>query len=175
VAEPQRTDPAPFERLNQLSDAEARGALQRCCGASRWVDAMLAARPFASPAALARQADAAWAALETSDFLEAFSHHPEIGADLNELRKRFAATAQLSLSEQAGAVGASDATLAALRQLNQAYRTRFGYSFIVCASGKTAEEMRSLLEQRLGNPPQAELLLAAAEQAQITRLRLEKI
>jgi 2-oxo-4-hydroxy-4-carboxy-5-ureidoimidazoline decarboxylase len=107
--------------------------------------------------------------------LEAFSHHPEIGADSNELRRRFAGTADLAQNEQAGASGASDETLQALRELNRAYRERFGYSFIVCATGKSAAQMLAILQQRLGSTPQDELVTAAAEQAQITHLRLEKI
>jgi len=163
------------ERLNQLAEPDARQTLQRCCGASRWVDGMLVARPFASPGALLSRADAVWSRLEAADFLEAFAHHPEIGADLSELRKRFASTAALSESEQAGAANASEATLLELRRHNRAYRERFGYSFIVCATGKSAAEMLELLQQRLGSEPDAELKLAAAEQAKITRLRLEQL
>ncbi|HYJ11238.1 MAG TPA: 2-oxo-4-hydroxy-4-carboxy-5-ureidoimidazoline decarboxylase, partial [Polyangiaceae bacterium] len=113
--------------------------------------------------------------LAATDFLEAFSHHPEIGANLDELGRKFAATAELSLAEQAGAANASAATLSALRSQNHAYRTRFGYSFIVCASGKTASEMLELLNGRLNNAPEVELGIAAAEQAKITHLRLEKL
>lgn len=166
---------AALARLNDLPEGEARAALARCCGAARWVDAMLEARPFASASALHAKADAVWAALEAADFLEAFSHHPEIGADSGELRRQFAATAELSQSEQAGAAGAGADTLALLRELNRVYRERFGYSFIVCATGKSAQQMLSILQQRLQNTPQRELGVAAAEQAQITHLRLEKI
>lgn len=161
--------------LNTLGEAEARVQLTRCCGASRWVEGMLARRPFASRAALLSEADAVWATLGRSDYLEAFSHHPEIGADLDELRAKFAATADWSQSEQSGASTASEATLIALRQGNRAYRERFGYSFIVCASGKSATEMLALLEARLPHSESEELPIAAAEQAKITRLRLEKI
>jgi 2-oxo-4-hydroxy-4-carboxy-5-ureidoimidazoline decarboxylase len=161
-------------RLNALPELEARELLTRCCGATRWVDAMLSARPFASTAALHAEADAAWARLEARDYLEAFSHHPEIGADLDELRRRFTGTAALSRGEQAGAASASAATLLALREQNREYRERFGYSFIVCATGKTADEMLALLRGRLQNAPAEELTIAAAEQAKITHLRLEK-
>jgi 2-oxo-4-hydroxy-4-carboxy-5-ureidoimidazoline decarboxylase len=164
-----------FERLNQLDEVAARQTLERCCGSSRWVTGMLAARPFASQSALLECAERVWSRCQPSDFLEAFSHHPEIGADLNELRRRFAPTAGLSESEQAGVAGASEATLLALRQQNRAYRERFGYSFVVCATGKTAEEMLAILERRLGQAPDTELALAAVEQAKITRLRLEKV
>ena len=175
MAEPSRPSPAALAHLNALAEADARQLLERCCGASRWVEGMLRARPFASAGALLAQADEVWHALSASDYLEAFGHHPEIGADLEQLRKKFAHTAELSLAEQAGAAGASEATLLALRRGNQAYRERFGYSFIVCATGKSAQEMLALLEQRLPGSAAAELALAAAEQAKITRLRLEKI
>ncbi len=167
--------PEAVERLNALPVAEAQALLQRCCGAERWVDAMLAARPFRSRADLLGRAERAWRTLQTRDYLEAFAHHPEIGADLDELRRKFASTAALSEREQAGAAGADEATLTALRAKNQAYRARFGYVFIVCASGKSAREMLELLEARLHNPPELEIGVAAAEQAKITRLRLEKI
>ena len=162
-------------RLNAMSETHARQLLTRCCGASRWVEGMLRARPFASPGALSSCAEEVWSGLEGPDFLEAFSHHPEVGADLDELRRKFAATAELSRQEQAGAGSASEATLLALRAGNQAYRERFGYLFIVCATGKNASEMLKLLEARLNNAPELELSIAAAEQAKITQLRLEKI
>lgn len=163
------------ERLNALPVAEAQALLQRCCGAERWVDAMLGGRPFKSASDLLGRAERAWRTLQTRDYLEAFAHHPEIGADLDELRRKFASTAALSQSEQAGVADADELTLTALRAQNQAYRARFGYVFIVCASGKSAREMLQLLEARLHNPPELEIGVAAAEQAKITRLRLEKL
>jgi 2-oxo-4-hydroxy-4-carboxy-5-ureidoimidazoline decarboxylase len=175
VVEPSRPSAAALAHLNALPEAEARQVLERCCGAPRWVEGMLRARPFASASALLSQADEVWSGLAPRDYLQAFAHHPEIGADLEQLRKKFASTATLSLGEQAGAVGASEATLIALRQGNQAYRERFGYPFIVCATGKSAPEMLALLQQRLSGPAEAELALAAGEQAKITRLRLQKI
>lgn len=175
VTEPSRPSRVAVGHLNALPEHEARQRLTRCCGATRWVEAMLHARPFASPSALLSEADAAWQSLGASDYLEAFAHHPEIGADLGELRAKFANTAELSLGEQAGAASASEKTLLALQRGNRAYRERFGYSFIVCATGKSALEMLTLLEQRLQNPAHSELAAAAAEQAKITRLRLEKL
>ncbi|MGC4088986.1 MAG: 2-oxo-4-hydroxy-4-carboxy-5-ureidoimidazoline decarboxylase [Polyangiaceae bacterium] len=164
-----------LERLNTLPAVEAAPMLERCCGARRWVEGMLAARPFASRQALYAHAEQVWAGLAAADFLEAFAHHPEIGANLDDLRRKFQATATWSESEQSGTAGASEAVLQALRSQNQAYRARFGYSFIVCATGKSASEMLALLQERLPNPPDTELAVAAAEQAKITRLRLEKL
>ena len=162
-------------QLNALSRQAATEALSRCCGARRWVSAMLALRPFASRSAVFEAATAVWLSLGADDFQEAFAHHPQIGANIDELRQKFGATADLSLSEQGAALGASEATLLALRAGNEAYRERFGYSFIVCATGKTAQEMLALLEARLPNSPELELSVAAAEQAKITQLRLEKL
>ena len=162
-------------RSNTLAPEAAREALARCCGAERWVQGMLARRPFASRAALLDAATEVWAELGPEDYREAFTHHPEIGVSLEELRQKFGTTAAWASAEQAGAAGASEATLRALAQGNQAYRAHFGYSFIVCATGKSAEEMRGLLEARLTNSVELELRVAAAEQAKITRLRLEKL
>ena len=165
----------PEPTLNALSRQAASEALTRCCGATRWVQGMLARRPFASHTAMFAAAVEIWAQLGPEDYREAFSHHPEIGSDLGELRKKFAKTADWSQAEQSAAIGASEATLRALRDGNQAYRERFGYSFIVCATGKSAQEMLALLQARLKHEPDLELSIAAAEQARITHLRLEKL
>jgi 2-oxo-4-hydroxy-4-carboxy-5-ureidoimidazoline decarboxylase len=158
-----------------MSEPEARDALERCCGANRWVAGMLAARPFDDDGALFEAADSVWATLDRDDYLEAFSHHPRIGASLAELRARFPSTSSWSSQEQAGVGAAEERTLEALRAANAAYLERFGYIFIVCASGKSADEMLALLLERLNNAPDDELRVAAAEQAKITRLRLEKL
>ena len=163
------------QKLNALDDNAATTALTRCCGAGRWVTGMLAARPFASDEAVFEAADRIWRALGRADYLEAFAHHPRIGADLEALRARFAATADWSRREQAGAAGADSETLSALQAGNLAYEAHFGYLFIVCATGKTAREMLSLLEARRDNPPDVELAVAAGEQAKITRLRLLRL
>lgn len=163
-----------LEALNRLAEPEARAALERCCGSARWVDAMLAARPFADLEALHAAAGRAAEALGREDWLEAFAHHPRIG-DVEALRSRFASTAAWAGAEQAGAAGAADATLRALADGNAAYEARFGYIFIVCATDKSADEMLALLRARLGNEPAAELAIAAGEQRRITRLRLEKL
>jgi 2-oxo-4-hydroxy-4-carboxy-5-ureidoimidazoline decarboxylase len=162
-------------RLNTLSLSAAREALTRCCGAARWVDAMLNRRPFASRAAVLAAAAEVWGQMAEGDVREAFAHHPEIGANLDELRQNFATTAEWASSEQSGAQGASVAAVLGLRDGNRAYRARFGYSFIVCATGKSAAQMLSLLEARLEHSAEHELIVAAAEQAKITHLRLEKL
>jgi len=152
-------------------DEEARRVLQRACGSTRWIERMIARRPFGSQPALLSAARQEWFALSKSDWLEAFSHHPKIG-DTNALRQRFAATHDLSEREQAGVSGASEDTLATLAERNRAYEDRFGYIFIVCATGLTAEEMLARLESRIGNNPRVEIGIAAEEQAKITAIRL---
>lgn len=156
--------------LDAMDEDEARAALARCCGATRWVEGMLARRPFGDRAIeIAREV---WATMERADVLEAFDHHPRIGASLERLRERFARTHDLSASEQAGVADADEAVLSRLRDGNVAYEARYGHLFIVCATGKTAREMLALLEARMENDPDEELAIAAGEQMKITEIRL---
>ena len=136
---------------------------------------MLARRPFESDEAVLQAADDVWEELGREDYLEAFSHHPKIGADIESLRKKFQSTAAWSSGEQAGVSMADEETLRGLAKGNIDYEARFGYIFIVCATGKSAGEMLALLRARLPNPPDRELAIAAGEQAKITRIRLEKL
>ena len=163
------------EYLHSLSQDERRQAFVRCCGSTRWVDGMCQAFPFSSDEVLHETADEVWSALGKEDFLEAFTHHPQIGASKEQLRKKFQSTASWSSGEQAGVSEASEEVLDRLVHGNKAYLERFGYIFIVCATGKSAKEMVELLEQRLPNEPDIELRIAAQEQAKITHIRLEKL
>jgi 2-oxo-4-hydroxy-4-carboxy-5-ureidoimidazoline decarboxylase len=163
-----------LENLNRLPLAEAHAAFERCCGSRAWVERMCAARPYADSEALFAAAERAAEALEPADWREAFDHHPRIG-DVDSLRRKFASTAGWAGNEQRGAAAASEETLAALAHGNRDYEQRFGYIFIVCATGKSAGEMLAILKSRLGNAPEFELENAAREQRQITRLRLEKL
>jgi 2-oxo-4-hydroxy-4-carboxy-5-ureidoimidazoline decarboxylase len=158
-------------RLDGADDDTARRLLTQCCGARRWVEQMLTRRPFGSDERLLAVAREVWFALDPGDWREAFAHHPTIG-DRASLRERFPMTGTLSAREQSGIAGAGDEVLDALADGNRAYESRFGYIFIVCASGRSAAEMLSLLRARLPNPPDVEIRLAAEEQARITALRL---
>jgi 2-oxo-4-hydroxy-4-carboxy-5-ureidoimidazoline decarboxylase len=168
-----------LEDLNALDEDAAAREFLRCCGSSRWARQMAAARPFATFAATLQAADAAWSALEGADRLEAFAAHPKIGeraggaADAG--RAAEADTARWSAEEQAGVTDAADATRRRLADLNRDYEARFGYIFIVCATGKTAAGLLELLERRLANDPRNEIRIAAEEQRKITRLRLAKL
>lgn len=163
-----------LDELNTLPEEEATAAFLRCCGATQWARHMTARRPFADPDGLFAAADAIWTGLSRDDWLEAFAHHPRIG-DVESLRKRFASTRAWAAGEQAGTATASEDVLRGLAEGNRAYEERFGYIFIVCATGKSADEMLGLLRARLPNDPVAELPVAAEEQRRITRLRLEKL
>jgi 2-oxo-4-hydroxy-4-carboxy-5-ureidoimidazoline decarboxylase len=161
-------------KLNAIDPERARNAFTRCCGAVAWVDSMIASRPFASRDALLAASERAAQMLTREDWLQAFACHPRIG-DLDALREKFAAMAAWAGAEQRAVAGASDAVLEALARGNQAYERRFGYIFIVCATARRADEMLAMLEARLPNDPAHELAVAAAEQMQITRLRLLKL
>jgi allantoicase len=165
-------DPLLVE-LNELDAGAAREMFHRCCGSARWAAVMEAARPFASRTHLFGAAEQLWWGLGDGDWKEAFTHHPKIGSDISVLREKFAATADLSEGEQAGVSGASDETLAALAQGNIDYEARFGFVFLICATGKSAAEMLASLQERIENEAPAELRIAAGEQVKITRIRLD--
>lgn len=165
----------PSAILDAATEDDARAMLTRCCGSSHWVEGMLTRRPFGSSEALFRVADEVWATASREDVLEALTHHPRIGANMDELRKKYASTATWSAGEQSGAAAASEETLSALRDGNVRYEARFGHIFVVCATGKTAAEMLALLEARMPNDAETEIRVAQAEQGKITKIRLEKL
>ena len=159
--------------LNASQDERAQ-MFMRCCGAQRWVQGMMNYQ-MSNDQALLDYADELWWTLNEKDFLEAFTHHPQIGASLASLRQKFQSTATWSTQEQSSVQQASEECLQALAQANQDYLQRHGFIFIICASGKSAQEMLDALLQRLANDSATEIKVAAAEQAKITRLRLEKL
>ncbi|HEU0015511.1 MAG TPA: 2-oxo-4-hydroxy-4-carboxy-5-ureidoimidazoline decarboxylase [Longimicrobium sp.] len=161
-------------RLNRLPAHEAEAELLTCCGSRRWAREMAAQRPFADADELMEAADRTWWGLPREDWLEAFRAHPRIG----ERRAERAQTGReqgWSRGEQAGMDSAADETRRALAEGNRAYEERFGHIYLVCASGRGADELLSILRSRLGNDPETELRVAAEEQRRITRLRLEKL
>ncbi|MEK6606767.1 MAG: allantoicase [Myxococcota bacterium] len=153
--------------LNALAPAEAEATLLRCCGSRAWAQRMAVARPFTSAPALIEAAARIWRELSSDDWREAFAAHPRIG-------ERRVADAQAA-REQSGVGGASPETLAALAQGNRAYESRFGHVFLVCATGKSADEMLALLGRRLESDAETELRVAAEEQRKIAELRLKKL
>lgn len=153
--------------LDQLTESEAAEKLLACCGSTRWARAMAAARPFKNQLNLEALASQTFWRLDSTDWLEAFSQHPKIG----EKGK----VSQWSAQEQSGMNSAAEQMAERLAELNREYFDKFGFIFIVCATGKSAAEMLSLLEARLGNEKEDELRIAAAEQDKITILRLRKL
>ena len=160
--------------LNSLPAAEAAKELLQCCGSTRWARQMVDARPYTSLESLIATANQIWWSLDRNDWLEAFRSHPKIGekksADAVSSQAR-----QWSGQEQSGVTTASQETIDSLATLNRAYEEKFGFIFIICATGKTSGEMLSALRQRLGHEAVDELPIAAAEQSKITALRLNKL
>lgn len=161
-----------WQQIDRSQPAVAKEILRRANGSTRWVDLMMARRPFGSVDALQSLARSEFLALGEEDWLEAFSHHPKIG-DRASLEKRFPSTHDLSSKEQAGVGSARTDVIDALAEANEVYLERFGFIFIVCATGKSAEEMLKMLRDRLSNDRATELRIAAEEQAKITALRLQ--
>jgi len=160
--------------LNTLPKQQLKEELLKCCGSSAWVNKMLPFFPADDLVELLEDAEEQWYQCNEDDWKEAFAHHPKIG-DINSLKKMFASTAQWASGEQSGVSEASQRTLESLAKGNDDYEKKFGYIFIVCATGKTADKMLALLEARLKNNPAEEIEIAADEQNKITKLRLEKL
>lgn len=178
---PNPTTPTPhdpvFAGLQRFNDAEprqAQNALLACCGSEVWAEAMIEGRPYPTPDDLFRAAEDTWFLLPQDEWLVAFGHHPRIG-ERYLTRPNFAATAEQSAREQAGMAAATDEQRREFEELNERYERRFGHVFLICASGKSPGNMLDQLRRRLANDAHTELHNAAAEQAKITRLRLERM
>lgn len=163
-----------LEQFNTLPLEEVRIELERCCGSTRWIEGMIQQRPFDSPSSMYQHSDRIWNSLSESDWKEAFTHHPKIG-DMENLRAKFASTSTWAEGEQSGVQTATEITLNQLANGNKDYENKFGYIFIVCATGKSAEEMLTILQQRLLNSHSDEIHIAASEQTKITKIRLHKL
>ncbi|WP_018623207.1 2-oxo-4-hydroxy-4-carboxy-5-ureidoimidazoline decarboxylase [Spirosoma luteum] len=160
--------------LNQLPVSQRKAALTTCCGSSVWVDRMASLFPFETAGMLFEQAETTWLTCAETDWREAFTHHPKIG-DIDSLRAKFASTKAWAAGEQAGVSSASQQILEELAEGNRLYEEKFGYIFIICATGKSAGDMLDSLNARLPNAPEAEIRIAMQEQGKITRIRLEKL
>jgi len=160
--------------LNNLPRERAFEELLKCCGSKNWAHMLEEKRPFGSIGELYSSADDVWSRLDPNDWLEAFRAHPKIGAKKAESQVS-ATSQQWSGQEQSGINGAAQSTLERLADLNSQYEAKFGYIFIVCATGKSPQEMLAILAARIDNEPSTELPIAAGEQAKITRLRIAKL
>jgi 2-oxo-4-hydroxy-4-carboxy-5-ureidoimidazoline decarboxylase len=163
-----------LDEFNNLDTESLINSLNSCCTSTKWQSEVAKQRPFKDLNNLFSLQEKSWLALEKKDFLEAFDGHPKIG-DVSSLKKKYAHTKDLAEGEQSGVNSASDEVVSELSKLNLEYDDKFGYIFIVCATGKSALEMLNLLKERIENEPEVELRIAAIEQAKITKIRLEKL
>ena len=158
-----------LEDFNKLDKDTAARELFNCCGSAKWVSTLMEVFPFASEKALVEKATSAWyEACSSSDWLESFTHHPQIG-DKKSLEQKFAG------KEQAGVASATSEVIDALTKVNTDYLKKFGFIFIVCATGKSAAEMLQLMQSRLNNTTEEELHIAMGEQHKITIIRFKKL
>jgi len=157
---------------NEADGRTALDAMLACCGAKRWATEMAASRPIGSFNELSEMADRVWSTMQERDWLEAFACHPRIGE--HKVSHAGDKSAGWSKQEQSRASSAGEEVLAELAEGNRLYEQRFGFTYIVCAAGKSAEEMLGILKHRLGMPRDAELREAAEQQRQIMQIRLGK-
>ena len=160
-----------LDELNALPAEAAEAALLDCCASPAWAADVAAARPYDDVETLLMTADDVWWAQPPEEWLQAFAAHPRIG----ERREGDDHHSRWSRTEQSGAADARRAVLDALAECNGAYEERFGRVYLVFATGKSAEEMLALCNERLDNDPTDELIVAAGEQARITALRLRRL
>ncbi|MFF4312743.1 2-oxo-4-hydroxy-4-carboxy-5-ureidoimidazoline decarboxylase [Streptomyces sp. 900105755] len=159
--------PPGLARFNDLEEPAALAALHEACAATAWARRLLAARPYATPEALYSASDAATAELGEGDLAEAMAGHPPIG--------RPRPGDPTSAREQSGMAGAADGLKAEMLELNLAYQERFGHVFLICATGRTGEEMRDAVKERIGNPPEREREIVRTELGKINRIRLARL
>ena len=162
------------EWLNSLPVDDAAKELLQCCGSKRWARQVADGRPYQNITDIVARANEIWWSLDRDDWLEAFRSHPKIG-EKKSAETVSAQAQQWSGHEQAGVNTASTETTGALATLNRAYEQKFGYIFIICATGKTSGEMLAALRERIEHDAAEELPIAAAEQGKITELRLKKL
>ncbi len=160
--------------FDHLPTEKKRELLKQCCGSEAWVNKMITIFPVEDLVEFLESAEEKWYECTEEDWKEAFEHHPQIG-DINSLKQRFANTAEWAAAEQAGINDSSDEVLQNLAEGNKLYQNKFGYIFIISASGKSAGEILTRLELRLPNSAEAEINMAAEEQNKITKIRLEKL
>ena len=163
-----------ISRINELSEAQATAEFLKCCGSTEWARRMSEACRFSTTDELSSKADEIWWKLDEKDWLEAFRAHPKIGEKKAEVTQS-AQAQQWSAIEQSESQKAAAETKAALADGNRKYEQRFGFIFIICAAGKSAEEILAALNARLNNDSRTELHIAAEEQRKITQLRLQKL
>ena len=157
---------------NAADPDAATAALLSCCAAERWAIALVSQRPFHNEEMLISSANGVWATMDADDWMQAFRAHPRIGE--RKVEHATAQSKQWSGQEQSAVDQAQAEILAELAAGNRLYEDRFGFTYIVCATGKSAEEMLHILRRRLNSDRDAELREAAEQQRQIMQIRLRK-
>ena len=163
-----------LEEFNRQSPEKVRNDLFKCCGSNSWIDMLMEKFPFDSLDDLKISSDRIWFNCTKNDWLEAFSHHPKIG-DTQGVAGKHNDTLEWARQEQSAVKDARQIILDDLTKANKLYENKFGFIFIVCATGKSAEEMLNMLNERLKNEPEKELHIAVNEQNKITHLRIDKL
>jgi OHCU decarboxylase len=163
---------ATLDAWNNTDEAYAIEAMLACCGARQWAAAMVALRPIESVFELSEAADKVWATMNEADWMEAFDCHPRIGE--HKIAAAPSMSAAWSKQEQSSVATAQSTVLEELAEANAQYQQKFGFTYIVCATGKTADEMLAILKRRFHNDRATELCEAAEQQRQITQIRLGK-
>ncbi|WP_328394628.1 2-oxo-4-hydroxy-4-carboxy-5-ureidoimidazoline decarboxylase [Streptomyces sp. NBC_00390] len=161
------TSTPALARFNAFEDSTAQAALHEVCASSAWGSKLLARRPYATVEALFAASDAAMAELTAEDLAEAMAGHPPIG--------RPKPGDPTSSREQSGMAGASDALRTEMLELNLAYQEKFGHVFLICATGRTGEQMRDAVRERIGNSPEREREIVRTELGKINRIRLARL
>ena len=159
-----------LEEFNIATPEVAAAQLLTACGSAHWAATLVAQRPFVTPETLIEAAEQVWFSLNEEDWLEAFACHPRIG----EKKAPTSSYLAHSESEQSAAQHTLDAVAEGLLAGNRAYEAKFGFLYIVFASGRSAPELLAVLESRLANSREEELHEAARQQLRITNLRLGK-
>lgn len=163
-----------LSELNNFITEQLNEYLAQCCGSEKWRTLLIKKFPFPSIVELVGEAGNIWYnQCGESDWLEAFSCHPKIG-DLKSLNQKFVSTQHLASGEQNAVNNASSDIIQSLAESNALYEKKFGFIFIVCATGKSAAEMLRLISERLKNTYVEELNIAMGEQHKITLIRLQK-
>ncbi|EAT12218.1 2-oxo-4-hydroxy-4-carboxy-5-ureidoimidazoline decarboxylase [Bermanella marisrubri] len=163
-----------LDQFNSMTEREARDTLSFCCTSSQWIERVADQRPYDSVSKLQEVALSVWQSCQEQDLLEAFEGHPKIG-DVSSLREKYRNTQSLAEHEQSSVAQAQEAVIQELAEKNQAYLDKFGFIFIVFATGKSAQQMLDILNGRIGNERHQELENAAVEQSKITALRIDKL
>ncbi|MDA7747032.1 2-oxo-4-hydroxy-4-carboxy-5-ureidoimidazoline decarboxylase [Psychromonas sp.] len=163
-----------LEKINNANTEEIYRIFESCCCAPKWIESMTNARPFAQPEDMLTASDKIFKQLTKADYLIAFEGHPQIG-NLQTLQSKYANTSESASHEQSGMSEADKSVIEEMHDLNLKYLEKFGFIFIVCASGKSAQQMLDLIKSRINNEHYSELTIAGIEQAKITHIRLEKL